>query len=574
MRFQIFRILVSAGLVVLGIGLFHVQVIKGDYYRNLGEKNRIRLIPLEAPRGRVFDRQGNLLATNRPSYDVVATPEDVTPEVFLRLAKLLDLPEEEIRRRVSGHREYPFAPSVVKEDITRELAFKIEEERPRLPGVRIRTSGLRYYPYGETASHIIGYIGKINPQEYAKWREQRDLYGLNSLIGRMGIERIYDKRLRGWRGGRQIEVNARGQLVKVLSEKNPEPGEDLYLAIDLEFQSKIMELIKGKHAAVAIMDIESEELLALASTPSYDPNVFVSPDHNKERLEFLRDKEAPLIDRGVSSAYPPGSVFKLVTALAALEVGKITPNTRFYCSGKLRLNARSRPFKCWYKPGHGSLNLYEAVERSCNVYFYNVAKRLSPDQIASTARELGLGEAMQIESTNIAPGLVPDKAWKKKRYKERWYQGETLSYAIGQSFLLVSPLQILKLTAIIAKNGVVVHPHLLREDPGNIKKRKKVAIKEENLKVIRRAMLSVVQSDYGTGQLARVDFTKLAGKTGSAQVPPKKSHAWMTGFFPYKEPKVAFVVFIEHGGSGGLVAAKLVKEVLEVWKTTYAPAMG
>lgn len=570
MRFLIYRLAIYFFLMMLGTAFFYVQVVQGGYYRTLGDKNRIRIIPLEAPRGRVFDRNHRLLATNRPSYDVIATPEDVTPPVFLKLSQLLSLPESEIRHRMSATRESPFSPAIIQEDISRELAFQIEEMRPDLPGVDIQVSGRRYYPYGDTAAHIIGFIGKLNSAEYEKLKEQPALYGMNSLIGRIGLEKVYDGRLRGVRGGRQIEVNARGQLVRVLSEKNAEPGEDITVSLDLEFQKKIMELIKDVHAAVAVLDLKSEEFLALASTPTYDPNVFVSPGSSKERLAYLKNEQSPLLDRGVSSAYPPGSIFKLVTAIAGLETGKITSKTTFYCTGKYRLTPNGAPRKCWFEHGHGSVSIYEALERSCNVFFYQVGKRLSPDQIAYYARELGLGEAMKLDISNVSPGLVPDSTWKEKRLKEKWYQGETLSFAIGQGYLLTSPIQILRLTAIIAKDGERVEPHLIQEAEVRPEHHKHLSIHKENLDIIKRGMLKVVQSDYGTGQLARLDFGKMAAKTGTAQAPPLNSHAWMTGFFPYEDPQVAFTVFVEHGGSGGIAGAKVVKGMLENWRELYA----
>lgn len=572
MRDRIVRYLFYLGLLVLAGGLFNVQILQYQRFKTMSEKNRIRLIPLEAPRGRVMDRQGRLLATNRSSYDVVATPEDITPEAFPVLARILKVPEKELRKRITGRREFPFAPAMIQEDVTLETVFKIEERKPELPGVSIRLSSLRYYPYEKTASHVIGFIGKVTEEEYARLDHER--FGINSLIGRTGIEKIYDDKLRGWRGGRQIEVNSRGELVQVLSERIPEPGEDLIVTLDLDFQNKIMDKIKGLHASVAVLDLKTNGLLALASAPAYDPNVFVAPGKSSERLHFLRDKEAPLMDRGVSSAYPPGSVFKLVTALAGLELGKITANTRFHCPGHFKLNAKARTYHCWYKPGHGSLNLYEALERSCNVYFYNVGAKLSPEDISHYARELGLGERMSLELSNITPGLVPDTAWKKKRFKDKWYQGETLSFAIGQSYLLTSPLQIMRLTAIIANNGLSVEPMLVYEGNKEHAAPAHKAIHEENLKLIKRGMLNVVESDFGTGQLARVDFAKLAAKTGTAQVPPKVAHSWMTGFFPYENPEIAFVVFVEHGGPGGVTAAKIVKEVLKFWKEPNAPALA
>lgn len=564
MRLLILRWFIYAGFGLLGLALFRTQVMEGDEFRRLGEKNRIRLIPLEAARGKVIDRNGFALAENRISYDVVATPEDVTAEVFSSLARILDIPEKDIRKRMSAAREYPFAPAVIQRDILRETVFLIEEMKPELPGVSIQVSGLRYYPYHEVASHLVGYIGKINQREYQS--RDRERFGMNSLIGRSGIERIYDDDLRGWRGGRQIEVDAKGNFVRLLSERKPEPGEDLVLTLDMRLQEKIDAMIAGRHASVAVIDLASEEIIALASSPAYDPNVFISPGKSNERVKLLLDKDAPMLDRGTGSAYPPGSIFKLVTALAALETGKITPNTRLKCTGGVKLGKRT--FHCWEHSGHGSLNLYEAIERSCNSYFYRLGSRLSPEDIAHYARELGLGDALKLEVTDMTPGLVPDSAWKRDRYREAWYSGDTLSFAIGQSYLLTSPIQILRLTSIIAKEGRRVEPRLVMNshDPRLTDAREsRVAIREENLKVIKKAMLNVVESDYGTGQFARVDFDKMAAKTGTAQAPPRDPHSWMTGFFPYKDPKIAFVAFVEHGGPGGITAAKLVYDTVKIW---------
>ncbi len=566
MRFFIFRIFVYLGLTVLGLGLFHTQVVQGPFYRQLSERNRIRLIPLEAPRGQIIDSKGRLLASNRPSYDVMATPEDVTKDVYPLLARLLNLKEEEVRKRMKGAREYPFTPAVIQEDVSKETAFAVEEHRMELPGVFVGISSVRSYPYGEAGAHLAGYIGKINQEEYARVDHAR--YGMNSLVGRAGLEKIFDEKLRGWRGGKQIEVNAKGQMVQMLSEREPEPGEDLHLTVDMEFEKKIYDAVKDKHAAVIVLDLKTDGVIALVSSPSYDPNAFVSPARSSERLKYLSDANAPLLNRAVSSAYPPGSVFKLVTALTALESGKITANTTFNCTGKYRLKPGGRPYHCWNKDGHGTLDLYGAIERSCNSYFYHLGARLSPEQIASYARELGFGKAPQIEQTHITPGLVPDPAWKVAKLKQIWYQGETLSYAIGQSYLLTSPLQILDLTAMIAKNGTRVRPHLVAEEGAEKPADEvpdRVAIHEENMKVVKKGMLQVVQSQYGTGQLARVDFAKIAAKTGTAQAPPTQAHAWMTGFFPYDDPQIAIVVFVEHGGSGGIAAGHIVKDMLNAW---------
>ncbi|MBP9866247.1 MAG: penicillin-binding protein 2 [Candidatus Omnitrophica bacterium] len=564
MRFVIFRWFIYAGLAILSLTLFRTQVLQGSDFRRLGEQNRIRLIPLEAARGKVLDRNGLALAENRISYNLVATPEDVTAEVFAHLSRILNLPESEIRKRMSSAREYPFAPAMIQPDIRRETVFQVEEMKPELPGVSIQVSGLRYYPYHEVASHLIGYIGKINGREYEHLDRER--FGMNSLLGRSGIEKIYDDALRGWRGGRQIEVDAKGNFVRLMTERKPEPGQDLILTLDLRLQEKVDAMIKGRHASVAVIDLESEGIIALASSPAYDPNVFITPGKSNQRVALLQDKEAPMLDRGTGSAYPPGSIFKLVTAIAALETGKITPNTRLNCTGGVKLG--SRVFHCWNHEGHGKLNLYEAIERSCNSYFYRLGSRLSPEDIAHYARELGLGDVLKLEVTDMTAGLVPDSAWKRNRYRESWYSGDTLSLAIGQSYLLTSPVQILRLAAIIAKEGKRVEPRLVTNAPDSRftdSRDVRVAISEENLKVIKKAMLDVVESDYGTGQFARVDFDKMAAKTGTAQAPPKDPHSWMTGFFPYKNPKIAFVAFVEHGGPGGITAAKLVYDTVKIW---------
>lgn len=559
-RQQFFQGTILGFIALLTGGLFYTQVVRGPEFAQMSERNYIRLIPLEAPRGRVFDSKGRLLAANRPSFDVVAIPEDVRSTTFAKLAPLLGMTPLEVRKRLAEKREYNFAPAVIAEDVSRELAYKIEEHRPELPGVSVRVSGIRYYPYGKTGSHLIGYIGKINSSEYEK--SDRSRFGMTSMVGRAGLERTYDEDLRGWRGGKTIQVNAAGRLVKVISERNPEPGKDLHLTIDLEFQKRIMQLIEGKNAIVAVIDLETEGLLALASTPAYDPNVFVSPDRSEERAQILGGEHSPLLDRAMSSAYPPGSIFKLMTGLTGLETGVIQPGSRFYCGGQFFSSAKARPMKCWWHSGHGSINLYEALERSCNVFFYNVAKKVGPDQIAYHARLFGYGEPYTLETGKVTAGLIPDPNWKMQKMHDKWYEGETLNMGIGQGYVQANPLQILRMTAMIAKDGEIVEPHLFQKDRDPSVRRPRLPVKREHLEALRRGMLQVVQSPYGTGQLARVDFAKLAGKTGTAQDPPHQPHSWMTGFLPFKKPKLALVVFVENGGSGGITSGKIVKEIL------------
>lgn len=560
MRYSIFQATVFSLLALLAAGLFHTQVIRGPEFAQMSERNYIRLIPLEAPRGRIFDAQGRLLADNRPSFDIVAIPEDVRPDTFVKLAPILGLTPLEVRKRLSEKREYLFAPAIIVEDVGEEVAYQVEEHRPELPGVSVRVSGIRYYPYAKTGAHLAGYIGKINQSEYEK--SDRSRFGMTSMVGRAGLERTFDEDLRGWRGGRTIQVNAMGQLVKVISERNPEPGKDLRLTVDLEFQDKVMKLIDGKKAVVAVLDLQTDGILALATTPSYDPNIFVSPAREHERAEVLSGKNSPLFDRAMNSVYPPGSIFKLITGLAGLETGSIQPGSRFYCSGKFFATSKSRPMKCWWHTGHGSINLYEALERSCNVYFYNVARKVGVDKIAYYARLFGFDAPYVLETGSVAAGLIPDTEWKQKKMKDKWYEGETLNMGIGQGYVQTAPFQILRMVAMIAKDGEMSEPHLFQKAPDPSARKPRLAVKKENIKALKKGMLQVVHSPYGTGQLAKVDFAKMGAKTGTAQNPPKEPHSWMTGFLPFQNPRLAFVVFVENGGSGGITAGKIVKEVL------------
>lgn len=548
-------------------GLFQTQVIRGGYYRRVSEQNRIRIIRLEAPRGDIFDRAGRLLATSRSAYNVYAIPEDFNPLDLPALGRLLSLGEGEIRKRLSQSRFASFTPVLLKEDVSKETAMKVEEQSPELTGIFIQDAAIRTYPEGESAAHLVGYIGKISPHEYRQFDSGR--YSFASWIGRSGIERAFDQTLRGEDGGRQLEVDARGIPIRLMSELEPEPGGDLHLTIDIELEKRLADLAAGKKSAILVMDLKKGELLAAVSTPGFDPNVFVTPGQGTERLSLIGAKDYPLFDRSLNGLYPPGSIFKLVTAMAALENGTITPHTTFQCPGYFRFGPRSRPFKCWFHEGHGRIDLYTALERSCNVYFYNVGRLLGEKKLAAYARKLGFGSSVAFELPT-ANGLVPDAEWKKKTHDEQWWAGETITLAIGQSYLLVSPLQILRLVSAIATDGRVFGPTLVQGDSAPEASRLKIPVREGTFKTIRQGMLQAVSSDRGTAQLARVNFAKLAGKTGTAQAPPGDPHAWFGGFFPFNDPEIAFLVFIERGKSGGLTAAQIAKKAVHLYHELYA----
>ena len=570
-RLKILRYSMFGGLGLLVLALFHTQVIKGATYRRMSENNRIRLIRLEAPRGNIYDRSGMLLATNRPAYHVYVIPEDFNPSEIPLLSEVLKLSENDIRSHMSEVRHASFTPVLLKRDVSKEMAMRIEERRPKLGGVFIQVRPIRTYPEGELGAHGLGYIGKISRLEY----EARDqsVYHLNSWIGRTGVESAYDRELRGEDGGRQLEVDARGVPIRMLQERKPRPGSDVYLSLDMKLQSKLRPVLGSRRGAILLMDLKTGGLLSTLSTPGYDPNSFVTPSRNEERLELIGSRQRPLFDRGLNGLYPPGSVFKLVTAMTALETGLITRHTTFNCPGYFQLSSRSRKFQCWFDGGHGRVDLLTAIERSCNVYFYQVGRLVGPKLLASYARKLGFGSRAALEIPT-AEGLVPDADWKERQHHELWFPGETISFAIGQSYLLVSPLQILRLIAAIATDGSVVEPRLLTSNghpetvTGNVRS-SAPPIGPETFRVLRQGMLRAVASDQGTAQLARVDFGKLAAKTGTAQAPPGDPHAWFGGFYPYEDPRIALVVFVERGRSGGITAAKIAKQVIQVYNELY-----
>lgn len=566
-RIQIYKVSIYGFLSLLLLFLFQIQVIRAGHYRRISEHNRIRLVRVTAPRGEILDRNNKPFATSRSSYNVAVIPEDFDPKDLPTLSKMLDLSPADIRKQLSSVRSKSLMPVILKKDVGKDLAIQIAEKSPLLSGIFIDVEGVRYYPERETSAHVVGYIGKITDAEYRTF--DHDVYAINSDIGRVGIEKSFDSLLRGEDGGKQIEVNARGEQLSILSEKKPISGADVRLSLDIELESKILPILGEKTGVVLMMDLETGEILAMLSNPSFDPNVFIEAGRDRDRVKLMKNMHRPLINRSVVSAYPPGSVFKLVTAMAGLETGKITPHTTFNCPGYFQLNSKSRRFKCWESLGHGNVNLFGALERSCNVFFYNIGRLVGEKNLARYSYLLGLGMPIPLEIP-ASDGFIPSAEWKEHKPGQHWYEGETVTFAIGQGYVQTTPLQILRLVSIIAKDGQIPKPTLLKQNspPDDLDR---IHVKSSTLKAIRQGMLNVTESKYGTGQLARVDFMRLAAKTGTAQAPPRLAHAWFAGFFPYEKPKIALVVFVEHGGSGGLVAASLAKKIVMAWHELYSP---
>jgi len=563
--------------------LWYLQVIKGEYFKNLSENNRIRIQEIPAPRGILYDRQRAPLVDSFPSFDVSLFRQDVPDMGALlpALSRALSMEPEKIQAKISATKgSSPFQPLKLKTDVTRQELAMVETRRLDLPGIMVDVVIRRNYPYRSLASHLIGYLGEISQEELQK--EEFINHKIGYLIGKYGIEQAFELDLMGENGGRQIEVNALGRKMRVLENLEPNPGNNLFLTLDLELQKAAEEAMAGKRGAIVAMNPQNGDILALASKPDFDPNLFargISPENWKSLIE---NPAGPLQNRAIQGQYPPGSVFKIITAIAGLEEKVITPETSFPCSGALPFGTRE--YQCWKKEGHGRVNLRQAIVESCDVYFYQVGLRLGVDRIAKYALALGLGRKTEFPLGNEKTGLVPSSSWKIKRFGTPWQAGETLSTAIGQGFNLITPLQMASFVSAVANGGNLFQPRVvqsIRAPHGELLKEfsplvlRMLPVSPENLEIIREALWGAVNSPGGTGHRARLDGFNVAGKTGTAQViqrregrnepsaPDLQDHAWFACFAPAHQPEIAVVVLVEHGGQGGVAAAPVARKVLE-----------
>ncbi|MFH1778494.1 MAG: penicillin-binding protein 2 [Candidatus Omnitrophota bacterium] len=564
MRGRIYLTVISICFFILFFGIFYLQIIRWPLYQVLSQKNHIRLVPLDGLRGTIYDRNGIPIVDNRLSFDVIVFPQEIKDEdkTFARIAKVIGTPKENIEAIVRQEYQAPFAPITIARDIDKETAFVLEEMKQDIPGVLVRPKALRWYIYNERASHITGYLSLINKEELERLRDYG--YSVRDLVGRSGVERIYDRYLKGEGGGMQLEVDAIGRLVKTLGTKTPKKGKDITLTIDAKLQSYVSECLAGRKGAIVVMNPNNGEILAMSSSPPYDPNIFIEPNKNEAAMGLLRSGAHPMINRAINGQYPPGSTFKIIIALAGLETKKINENTTFNCGGKFWVG--NIEFDCWRGEGHGPQNLREGLIHSCNIYFYNLGRKLGPDILAEYAHKLGLGRPSGIDLAGEGKGFVPTVWWKKTAKGENWYEGETVNYSIGQGYLSVTPLQMTEVISIFATEGNIPRPHLIKK-LGDLEiiapKPRTINISKDAFNIIKQALRQVVDSDTGTGQRARVEGLKFAAKTGTAQNPQGEAHAWFIGYAPADNPKIAFVILVEHGGKGGLVAAELAKQILE-----------
>ncbi|PLX41029.1 MAG: penicillin-binding protein 2 [Deltaproteobacteria bacterium] len=599
-RFVFFISIVGVVFLILASRLFYLQIIKGIVYSNLSENNRIRAERLTPPRGMILDRHGRILADTVAAFDAVVVPSELPEEgredIYVMVSTLLSLDPEEVKRVSEEAGPARWKPRLIKRQLTRKEMAMVEGRRLELTGFEIVPNPVRHYPYEKLLAGTLGYMGGIGKKELSS-PEYEDYDG-SDYIGRAGLEREWEPLLRGEPGGLHTEVDVLGRKLKEIARKPPVPGENIYLSIDIELQRIAEEALGDNVGSVVAMDINTGELLALVTEPTFDPNGLARGLSGDEWAALVNDTHHPLQNRPIQGLYAPGSTFKVVMALAGLAEGVITQSTTFNCTGALPFGGRN--FRCWKHTGHGDVNLKEALESSCDVYFYELGLLLGVDTIHDYAALFGLGAPTGLTIPGESGGLVPSKSWKRRARGEPWYPGETLSVSIGQGYLLTTPLQLAVMTAALANpRSLVMEPRLLlkaEDASGEVTRTfaprpaSELPFRETHLGMVREGMLKVVYGEHGTGKNAQVEGLKVAGKTGTAQVvsmaedesgidPEEiawrhRDHALFICYAPVEDPQIAVSVVVDHGGHGGSGAAPIAQKVLAGYKKLFMEGEG
>jgi penicillin-binding protein 2 len=568
--------------------MYYLQVVESERYQTLADENRINLRLLPPPRGRIVDRYGLPMAINQQNYRVLVVPEqardvEATLEALASLVPITEADRRRILREVRRRRR--FVPVTVRENLSWEDVARIEVNAPDLPGVSIDVGQTRYYPYGGDIAHVLGYVAAVSEKELSG-DPLLELPGFR--IGKAGVEKAHDLALRGIGGSSQVEVNAFGRVIRELSRQEGQPGAEVTLTIDLELQKYVSQRLGDESASAVVLDIHNGDILALASTPSFDPNTFNRGLTSEEWRSLVTNPRAPLINKPIAGLYAPGSTFKMMVALAALERGVITPSQRFFCPGYLQLG--DAKFHCWKKGGHGAVDLHAGISRSCDVYFYEVARRVGVDRIAQMAQRFGLGETLGLDLPGEQAGLIPTRKWKLAATGTPWQGGETLIAGIGQGYMLVTPMQLAVMTARLANGGYAVQPRVTRGVRGTGNDGgapgapfKSLGLNPQHLELVRAATDAVVNEPTGTAFRARITQKgfEMGGKTGTSQVRritkserdhgvrknedlpwKERDHALFVGYAPLNAPRYAVAVVVEHGGGGAAKAAPIVRDIL------------
>ncbi len=578
----------QAGLVAVLAGRMRfLQVDQADQYRLLADENRINIRLLPPPRGLIFDRKGVLIAGNEQNYRIVIVREDAgdIEEAIARLAKLVALDPEKTEQAVKEMaRRSPFVPVSVADRVTWEEVARVAVNAPALPGISPDVGLSRVYPLADDFSHIVGYVGPVSDYDLSRLDDQDPLLQIPRFqIGKSGVEARMERTLRGSAGTRRIEVNAVGRVMRELDRQEGEPGANVQLTIDNALQNFVQARLKGESAAAMVMDVQSGDLLAIGSTPSFDPNKFVRGISGPDYKALLDDPYRPLANKSASGTYPPGSTFKMVVALAALEEGLIDAEEKITCSGYIEVSGQR--FHCWRRGGHGRVDMVKSLRESCDIYYYEMAQRVGIEKITIMAKKLGLGFRHDLPLSGIAKGLTPTKDWKLEHRGAEWVIGDSINAGIGQGFVLTSPLQLAIMTSRIA-SGRAVLPRLIRSLDGKETPQEEAPLLDidpENLNLVRRGMYEVVYGQRATAGRSKIvaEGMKMAGKTGTSQVRNitraerasgvtrnedlpwnRRDHALFVCYAPYDAPKYAVSVVVEHGGGGSTVAAPIARDVM------------
>lgn len=569
-----FYIVISVFSIFL-LRLWYLQIIKGDDYKIIDERNRIRVIDIPAPRGIIYDRNNNPLVKNVLSYDISMFREDIpeSTETLEGLGRLIGLSAENILKLAKATAN-PYETVKLRRNVSFKEVARIDARKTDFPGLQAEVASAREYIYGQTAGHLLGYLSNPTPKQLSM--PEFSNVPVHAFVGQFGIEKSYDSILRGVAGKKIVEVDALGNIIRFVRIQKPLKGQDIRISVDINAQQEAEKSLEGRAGAVVALKADTGEVLAMASSPSFDPNLFVLGIEQNEWRELINDPDRPLMNRAIQNQYPPGSTFKPITALAALETGLISMGTSVYCSGSTYFG---RTFRCWKQEGHGRVDTHRAIVESCDVFFYEIGKKINIDTIANYASAFGLGRPTGIELEGEASGNVPSNKWKLRAKREKWYQGETLSVAIGQGYLSVTPIQMARLTAGLVNGGKIYKPHLLADEAPELERT--INVDPVNLDFIKKAMLGVVYEDKGTGNMARSGIVSIGGKTGTAQViggavkgkylaDRHKDHAWFIAYAPQHNSQIAAAVFIEHGGHGGSAAAPVAKRVIEAYFKPHA----
>ena len=597
--FEWLLFVVALFFLLIAARLWYLQVIKAEHFDNLAQRNRTRYLPISAPRGTIYDRHGDILVGNRPSFTVSALRQDVTDKELLiqRIADVLECSVDEIQQNWEKYEYFPrYLPIPLKHGISRTQVEKLSENSIYLQGMIIETKPVRSYPCATAGAHTFGHVGLISAEELERQHSDA-IYRAGDMVGKSGLEKHHNGTLRGIDGQLLVEVDVKGKLLRQRVKTPPVPGENLTLTLDKDLQMRAQKEMEEMAGAAVVLDVESGEILAMVSSPAYNPDIFTNGVSTSDWLELLKHPRNPLQNRAIGGQYPPGSTFKPVTALLAAahpEISKV--DELIDCEGKTKIGKRD--FRCWKRTGHGPTNLKKAMRESCDVWFYHMSMRLGIDRIAAMARDLGMGQSYDLPLDSEQSGLIPDREWKRRRLNEPWYMGETAIAGIGQGYVLTTPLQLALMTATVANGGTLYKPHIVKKITSHVNSSKfetlpevlhESAIPHDAISRVKESLEAVVHDPRGTGRSCRIEGLRIAGKTGTAQVISlaaddeeniseeeityrHRDHALFIAYAPADDPEIATAVIVEHGEHASKTAIPVTRALLMEYFDLEEPA--